>query len=565
MKIYPSNHKIKKVDSINRVKDIPLAYVGSPENNKINVQFRTGKDYSKDYLMELKPYQVLDDFNTIIFDDMDNIVDNNSILHRNKDNQYYFIPKYKKIGESVRFNYKVLNKKNGSFDPIVKHNIKVGVIDNTLNATVSKKLISIFGKSNLQGLSHTNVLVNNGDSSPGSLINRNVEENDMMFIETDDGINYRGTDIKIDYDFYEDNNINIWLIAGPSFKNRYGEIQVATESESVINTNLGFYEERYKSDFIIETVGNIPEITGDKSLVVLENNLKNYVVISGYDFFNRIYENGKAIHEILLYVYSNRYITDEPKQSWVYDYVPDYEFKNGRLKKINSFTESYYEKSDRYLVDVLVDNKNITAEYEDNIITFDYKNKPNYKQHRNDTICSHLGEIIEVDNTKKYYIKSISPKVKKYSYKNDELEITFSGIVNSLKGINAPSDYVYKMSLDISKIRRIKLLYNVKNDVIEIVEGQSDNFVGVIVVDIYNDSELEVFDLRVLGGGTSDSEKDYDLLDIGNSKGRPLRLGGSMIIELPGRFEKYDDKIRESINKHKVADRHYIIIYDERR
>ena len=73
-----------------------------------------------------------------------------------------------------------------------------------------------------------------------------------------------------------------------------------------------------------------------------------------------------------------------------------------------------------------------------------------------------------------------------------------------------------------------------------------------------------VFDMRVRGGGLPESEPDnFDCFDIGHVNGRPYRKGGSVIITLPKRLEKYKDIIEDTINQYKTAQVYPIIIFKE--
>jgi hypothetical protein len=70
-------------------------------------------------------------------------------------------------------------------------------------------------------------------------------------------------------------------------------------------------------------------------------------------------------------------------------------------------------------------------------------------------------------------------------------------------------------------------------------------------------------DVRQLGGGAPPEKQydDYELLDIGSLKGRPYRVGTSMIIKLPKRLEQYDEYIVQAIDRRKVAADMAIIKY----
>lgn len=567
MKIYPCNHDINKVENLDVRKHIPLSYIGSPKNNKIKVSLNLLNEYKKEYVKTLKAYDVIDNFKTIIFNENGDIIDNNIYLKEAGNNKYYYMPTYTKTEKPIEIGYRILYQSRRTYSKLNKYNIKVGLVDNSKNAESSKALASIFGNSNLRGLSASNVIVNNGDISPSALINRKLEENDMVFIETEDGEHYKGTDVKIDYDFFQKNSINIWLIAGKLFKSHYGKIELSNDSVTDIKTNIAFNNTIYESDFVIsETNNKLKEISGDRALVLTHNLNQNYVITTGEDFFINLNKNAKAIHEILLYTYLNRYIVSEQKVSWIHDYVPDYKFNNGKLVKIDDFYEDIELIKEFTPLKVVSGSKLVDTDIKNDKVYFYFKDKENFIDNKNNiTILDHNKNIITIDQSIKHSIINLPTRILKYTVKDDKLLIKFAPFINSLKEINIQSEYVYEEAINVNKINTKKLFYNIDNNVIELLEEPIDGkFIGVVNIEIYNEDKLEAYDLRPNGGGTIDDIKDYNLLDIGSSYGRPLRKSGSMIIELPKRLEKYEDKIRQHLDQHKIADRHYILIFKER-
>ena len=70
------------------------------------------------------------------------------------------------------------------------------------------------------------------------------------------------------------------------------------------------------------------------------------------------------------------------------------------------------------------------------------------------------------------------------------------------------------------------------------------------------------YDIRQLGGGLPSAYTDYDMLDIGNPKGRPYRVGTGAVIKLPKAYQKYADKILKAIESYKVAADQFYVVYE---
>jgi len=69
-------------------------------------------------------------------------------------------------------------------------------------------------------------------------------------------------------------------------------------------------------------------------------------------------------------------------------------------------------------------------------------------------------------------------------------------------------------------------------------------------------------DVRVIGGGSSKYD-NYDYIDTGNINGRPYRVGTSMVITLPKRYEPYRNQLQRQIDKHISSAEAAIIIFKD--
>lgn len=567
MKIHYSNHDVVQVDQNDSKKHIPLSYTSTPTNNEIEISMNALQPFHKDKVQVIKPYDIINGFDTLVFNEDMTIEDNNKILRDIGNNNFYYIPTVLKKERPTIFGYQILYKSNKRYTQQEKYDIQVGFVDNSKNAMRSKELIAIFGDSNIRGISANNVIINSGDMSPASLINREMIDNDILFIETDDGEHYKGTKIKIDYENFKKNKVNLWLIVGKNFNNEYGELIKSNDSKSKINTNLFFNKVEYHSDYEIQLYkNNIKEISGDNSIILTQNLNSNYVVITGDDFFKNIHKNSKAIHELLLYIYINRYYISDHKKTWVHNFVPDYKVENYKLVKIDKFYEKIKNIKGFEPIKAIHNDMIVKSNVKNGKVFFNYDVVPyNSKDHNNITICNDNLEIIHTNVQNKHYLISKKIDILNYKYKQNILEIELSPIINSKKGINISNSYKHKEEIDIRIIQERTLYCDIVNNQIVMSSKLSDRTVAIILVSIYNENETEVYDLRIKGGGLPEKEdNNYNLLDIGSSYGRPARKAGSMIITLPPRLKKYKQYILQYINDNKIADRHVILLFEER-
>ena len=64
-----------------------------------------------------------------------------------------------------------------------------------------------------------------------------------------------------------------------------------------------------------------------------------------------------------------------------------------------------------------------------------------------------------------------------------------------------------------------------------------------------------------MGGGEC-SIINYDMLDSGSLKGRPYRLGSTMIIKLPKRFKDQRENILSEIKKHMSSADYPVLMFE---
>ena len=88
----------------------------------------------------------------------------------------------------------------------------------------------------------------------------------------------------------------------------------------------------------------------------------------------------------------------------------------------------------------------------------------------------------------------------------------------------------------------------------------SDIKIADIIIKLENN--ITPTDVRIKGGGSIKFD-NYDYIDTGNIAGRPYRVGTSMVITLPKKYEPYRDQLQEQINKHISSSEAAVLIFKD--
>lgn len=219
------------------------------------------------------------------------------------------------------------------------------------------------------------------------------------------------------------------------------------------------------------------------------------------------------------------------------------------------------------LVDVFTTNNDVVYDY------VDYSNNVYFKKLVNDEpIKDNTDSLIYTTNQELKFIDKVNyslydieqlPNIS-YKYDNDKLNIVVSPYYSSSLNIakNEKTDII------INDINKNYVLYmrktSVFNDqnfyILEENEKSTDIKIADIIIKLSNN--IIPTDVRVIGGGSS-KYNNYDYIDTGNIHGRPYRVGTSMVITLPKRYEPYRDQLQKQIDKHISSAEAAIIIFKD--
>lgn len=219
------------------------------------------------------------------------------------------------------------------------------------------------------------------------------------------------------------------------------------------------------------------------------------------------------------------------------------------------------------LVDVFTTNNDVIYDY------VDYSNNVYFKKLvNNEPVKDNTDSLIYTTNQELKFIDKVNyslydieqlPNIS-YKYDNDKLNIVVSPYYSSSLNIakNEKTDII------INDINKNYVLYmrktSVFNDqnfyILEENEKSTDIKIADIIIKLSNN--IIPTDVRIIGGGSS-KYNNYDYIDTGNIHGRPYRVGTSMVITLPKRYEPYRDQLQKQIDKHISSAEAAIIIFKD--
>lgn len=388
---------------------------------------------------------------------------------------------------------------------------------------------------------------------------------------------------------YQD-NCNIYIVKS-SYANKiiYNKTKIFDVAKPVIFT---------QSEYTIEPSWNIfnhdsemslfPRITYDyikltinhTPILIMRDRL-NYklIMLCGKEIFTQE-RLIKFLVENIVYAYTVGYYK-VPEASGAYlnsfisNNIIDYYYSlNNRMNsnhptinfKKDVETSNFKDTSYR-LVDVFTTNSNVVYDY------VDYSNNVYFKKTVNDEPeKGNADSLIYTTNQELKFIDKVNyslydieqlPNIS-YKYDNDKLEIVVSPYYSSSQNI-AKNKQTFLTIHDINKnyvlyMRKTSIFADQEFYILEDTETSDDIKIADIIIKLNNN--IVPTDVRVIGGGSSKYD-NYDYIDTGNINGRPYRVGTSMVITLPKRYEPYRDQLQRQIDKHISSAEAAIIIFKD--
>jgi len=558
--------------------DIPLAYIDS-QDATFNVDFYLSKDFATDSSEQVYAYQKFDSVPYVFNSEGKKI---NGKFKRSG-NIYSYEPSNATEFQPETFTCDAVIKKAMTYRSSASYDITVGVIDNSYEHDLVNTLISVFGDANKRGICPSNITINKGSIDYTEFLAKAASTKaDFMFMRSDNGDEEKT--LKTCFD----NHINLWLQVD-TFDDMIQElkkdVQYTFKKEGTYGTFYVPSERKSKPKKIFKQSGSHGGYPDDvyeyefpyEDVLVLHKRNVGYVIITPKEFMDKAIDNVKIIYDVLVTVFLKSYRTSRYASSWITDEPVDYVSYSGeRLdtyhKKISLSKLLYfsgYELNGEYQLLYVNTNKEdvsfISVDSNKDIL-FRKNGKGSKDPKKGDGISSYLTTKGTIMFYKPEDVKLLT------THANLTAEIQEGLITIKLMPLKDSSRKIYMKKARTFKITDANkhwcLTINSELDpqLIE-QENYSKETNGYKIADIIITAKdkSSLVDIRPYGGGLPVDEKDvYSLLDIGNVKGRPYRLGSTIIIRLPKRLEEHREKIKDAVDRHIAAGQHYVLLFGEK-
>ena len=346
MKIYPSKHRIKKIEDSNIDKDIsiPLAYLNE-DNVSYSITSTPSSDFSLTETIELLPNRRISNEDVYIFDEYGNKVDSSTLINR-VEGAYCYRPNNMIEFDPLKFSYTIVAKKKLSYSISNRYNIDIGCMDDPSRPSFANRLTKILMTPSDKGYISNNISFNNNKADINTFLQVD-EATNFVFLESIDGLYYNylvpdiyqdivdtseNTKTNIVYESFLKNNTNMWIVSDEHYK------YAVTRG---INLNVEVKNPRLKKGrFNIKNYYNVSEavysnlkihnIFTSEAIPVLitEHENQGFIIYSSSELFeeDKIEYYKDLIYEVLLYVYCNSYKTSTSRNECITYSVPDYEY-----------------------------------------------------------------------------------------------------------------------------------------------------------------------------------------------------------------------------------------------
>lgn len=617
MKIFPSTHKIKSVTEshVDLDLNVPLAYI-ELDYSKYKID-KVMKDIANtDVKTEVLVNQEFSSPSVKLFNKFSEAVNMDNLLTRVGD-KYYYRPKDMISFEPQRFNYTATIKTNIAYKIANRYNINVACVDDVDSLDLSKRIAAGFSNPSAREIVPPNISINNNRLDAYTFTDMSITDCDVLFIESPDGIHYDDSQkpTEIDKILFLNNNAAIWIAS--DYNKNYPYENTSSFDEYTIKTPILNSKTSMLSDvyFDINAMPYNPNViyhnifNGNKApILVVEHIGKGYEIISHSSILNNIEENIKAMYEVIMFCYLNRYETTTNLRQWITSEIPDYQIESGKLVKKKYFMSDVdlYKYFNLKASELILYNVNIVDEHtnttpDDNAqdlydyatsiqfigmnggrLMFDkvissnstYSTEPKkptnwISMYDGDNIIylRELHYIVETDLSGKVFTVTNEDdlKVKILAFKSTSLgvdtqmpfEKTIPFVKTSVNGVERIREAEYAFYIN---VHNQEIGFDFLEDFTE------DKGEMLFTIRVYQTPDsIQVTDMRQLGGGLKEDAADnYNLMDIGHINGRPYRPAGTVVFTLPTKYKEYENLIEKAIKKYIGASDVPVIFFEDK-
>ena len=571
--------------------DIPLSHV-EKEFHPEKIVVEVSPDFAVSESKYVAPYQWFTTSNFIAFNENKKALE---LPLRYNNHKYIYEPEGYREFMPETFDFSFMAKRDDTYSSIEDYNLRVGVYNQAGAKDFASQIMAIFGDASYRGVSPANVKINGRNTDTEKLLVKNAENLDWLIIQTKDGVTVKdGSVAAVDYIELMKDGCNVWVTLSDEGMDAFmkksdspyklkakdiGLNELGEEREYLFTSSYP-YQIKKDNDYEGLNAGVFKVVLDGKinsPVIILEKSAKGYVVVSHEKLFSEksLKYHAPFIYNILVSCYLKGYVPANSKELWITDDVVDYmgsvktplrkkhpsvntiDMVNGRTKKF-SIAEYTISKPNVMLETV---DKNGNA-YFSKLLTTDPKRQNGdvsvyttqgtimfYKQNEYLLIEDEVHFFTEIDDDENCYV-TIEPFVS-----SSNRFVVSKPKRMKLEYIDTPYD-VYALPIGVDGESEVVLVEHSKWNTM----GSAAKLAS-IRVDFQG--EPAAYDIRLLGGGLPQEYTDYEMVDIGHIKGRPYRVGVAAVIELPKKYRIYDERIKESVDRYKVAaDQMYVTYKD---
>lgn len=187
------------------------------------------------------------------------------------------------------------------------------------------------------------------------------------------------------------------------------------------------------------------------------------------------------------------------------------------------------------------------------------------KKENNESLIYTVNQELKFIDNVDYSLFNIEqlPTIR-YNYDKEKLQLTIGQYYSSKYNIAKSEETI----LDITNINTDYTLYMTNTGILKdqrfyilpVDEPSNDIKIADIIIKL--DTKIEPTDTRIIGGGSSKFD-NYEYIDTGNILGRPYRVGTSMVITLPKKYEDHREQLQEQIDKHISSSEAAVLLFKD--
>ena len=187
------------------------------------------------------------------------------------------------------------------------------------------------------------------------------------------------------------------------------------------------------------------------------------------------------------------------------------------------------------------------------------------KKDNNESLIYTVNQELKFIDNVDYSLFNIEqlPSIR-YNYDKEKLQLIIGQYYSSKYNIAKSEETI----INILNIKTNYSLYMTNTGILKdqrfyilpVDEPSNDIRVADIIIKL--DTKIEPTDTRIIGGGSSKFD-NYEYIDTGNILGRPYRIGTSMVITLPKKYESHRDQLQEQIDKHISSSEAAVLLFKD--